>query len=366
VANIGVNGGQTLTGGTASGNHLILSSTSHATKGKIYIGNSAIDEANNRIGINVSNPSQALSVNGNGWFSGRIYAAGIENANARENSMFQLNDNGVRVIRNKGDNSPALEVFQEHSLSSGNVIQWRNSNNLLGVISHSGHLGLGVIAPGALLHLKAGTAAANTAPIKFTPGVNLATPENNALEWDGARLYQTNNSGARNTIAYLSDISGGGSTGFSSAVNINIDNGVQLTKSNQALLSSGWGGLSLGLGSSANLSSGVVFLGDSAGVNSSGWGGNIGIGMHSLRNNKQGNNIAIGSNALKNNNNYNSVAIGPDAASGAAGAHIIAIGPGALSGNLNNNNIGVGRGALASTSSGGNYRRRRRYKFGKP
>jgi Repeat of unknown function (DUF5907) len=50
---VGVSGGQSVIGGTASGNNLTLSSTSHATKGNIVIGASYYDEVNNRLGINM-------------------------------------------------------------------------------------------------------------------------------------------------------------------------------------------------------------------------------------------------------------------------------------------------------------------------
>jgi hypothetical protein len=43
----------------------------------------------------------------------------------------------------------------------------------------------------ALLTLGAGTAAANTAPLKFTAGTNLTTPENGTFEFDGSFLYFT-------------------------------------------------------------------------------------------------------------------------------------------------------------------------------
>ncbi|CAF0728860.1 unnamed protein product [Rotaria sordida] len=60
----GVLGGQSAIGGTASGNNLTLSSTSHATKGKILFGTSAYDEVNNRLGIGKSSPGYTLDVNG--------------------------------------------------------------------------------------------------------------------------------------------------------------------------------------------------------------------------------------------------------------------------------------------------------------
>lgn len=46
-------------------------------------------------------------------------------------------------------------------------------------------------APTALLTLAAGTATANTAPLKLTSGTNLTTPENGAVEFDGTNYYVT-------------------------------------------------------------------------------------------------------------------------------------------------------------------------------
>ncbi len=61
---VGVSGGQTATGGTGSGDSLTLSSTSHATKGKLLFGTSAYDEVNDRLGIGTAAPSVALDVRG--------------------------------------------------------------------------------------------------------------------------------------------------------------------------------------------------------------------------------------------------------------------------------------------------------------
>lgn len=58
----GRSGGQTLIGGTASGNGLTLQSTSNATKGKILFGTSAYDEVNNRLGIGTASPGFKMVV----------------------------------------------------------------------------------------------------------------------------------------------------------------------------------------------------------------------------------------------------------------------------------------------------------------
>ena len=58
-------------------------------------------------------------------------------------------------------------------------------------IDSSGNVGIGVASPTAVLNLKAGTATASTAPLKFTNGVNLSVAEAGAVEYDGTALYTT-------------------------------------------------------------------------------------------------------------------------------------------------------------------------------
>jgi hypothetical protein len=54
----------------------------------------------------------------------------------------------------------------------------------------TGSVGVGV-APTAALHLRAGTAAADTAPLRFTTGVNLAAPVAGTMEFSSSILYFT-------------------------------------------------------------------------------------------------------------------------------------------------------------------------------
>lgn len=56
----GIAGGQTLIGGTGASETLTLSSTAHATKGKIVFGSSVYDHATNELGIGISAPTAAL------------------------------------------------------------------------------------------------------------------------------------------------------------------------------------------------------------------------------------------------------------------------------------------------------------------
>lgn len=58
----------------------------------------------------------------------------------------------------------------------------------------------GSTTPTALLHLAAGTATANTGPLKFTSGTNLTTPEAGAVEFDGTNYFGTSST-TRYTLA---------------------------------------------------------------------------------------------------------------------------------------------------------------------
>jgi hypothetical protein len=63
-----------------------------------------------------------------------------------------------------------------------------------------GNFGVGIAQPSAALHLKAGTTTASTAPLKFTSGTNLTTPESGAVEFDGTNYFVTS-SAVRYTMA---------------------------------------------------------------------------------------------------------------------------------------------------------------------
>jgi len=52
-----------------------------------------------------------------------------------------------------------------------------------------------------MLKLRTGSATAGTAPLKFTAGSTLSVPEAGAMEYDGDKLYHTNNTGIRESIS---------------------------------------------------------------------------------------------------------------------------------------------------------------------
>lgn len=89
-----------------------------------------------------------------------------------------------------------------------------------------GNVAIGTTNPTALIHLKAGSTTAGSAPLKFSSGSLMTTPENGAVEFDGSNLYLTT-SGNRRALA------SGGSVGtLDSIVNINNSSGgINLTPS---------------------------------------------------------------------------------------------------------------------------------------
>ena len=91
---------------------------------------------------------------------------------------------------------------------SANLLNGLNSSGtVLSYINASGNLGvrMGATAATAYLHLAAGTATAGTAPLKFSSGVSLATPEAGAIEFSTDTLFATITTGAARKGFVLDD-----------------------------------------------------------------------------------------------------------------------------------------------------------------
>ncbi len=94
----------------------------------------------------------------------------------------------------------------------------------------AGNMGLGIINPTAVLNLKAGTATAGTAPLKFTSGPKLGTSEAGAVEYDGSHLYfSAINGGARYQLDQQSTIDLVNNTNLFSNSSNQAGNGVTST-----------------------------------------------------------------------------------------------------------------------------------------
>jgi len=84
------------------------------------------------------------------------------------------------------ENTYALFAMKEN----WDIRFWTNNTDRMR-IQNDGKVAIGSFAPTAMLHIQAGTATANTAPLKFTSGTLMTTPEAGAIEYDGTNLYYT-------------------------------------------------------------------------------------------------------------------------------------------------------------------------------
>lgn len=217
----GASGGQTLNGGTGSGESLTLSSTAHATKGKIYFGaaqTSAYNGTNDRLGLGTNAPSYPLHV--------------FKAANSTVSGYILNNNGGDAAIAEWRAEQPggtiAIQALSGAYTTSGvyiasaGVVRSEGTGGLVladigggGIkfstagttekarLDTSGRLGIGV-TPTALLHLKAGTTSGNTAPIKLTSGSLMSSAEAGAIEFLTDGLYYTQTTGTtRQQIASL-------------------------------------------------------------------------------------------------------------------------------------------------------------------
>lgn len=88
------------------------------------------------------------------------------------------------------------ETTQRTSALLYGIFSATNTSQVLS-LGGGGRVGINNINPTAYFHLPAGTATANTAPLKFTSGTLNTTPEEGAVEFDGSDFYITNSSRAK-------------------------------------------------------------------------------------------------------------------------------------------------------------------------
>ncbi len=103
------------------------------------------------------------------------------------------------------DASYTLVTFGAYANHEGAVRLWYNGAEQTRLLANGssffgGLLGIGVTVPTAVLHLKAATAAANTASLKIDAGTVATTPVTGNIESDGTHLYWTDSGGTRRQL----------------------------------------------------------------------------------------------------------------------------------------------------------------------
>ncbi|MCF8284551.1 MAG: hypothetical protein K9I48_06200 [Sphingobacteriales bacterium] len=138
----------------------------------------------------------------------------LRNRNAENGAIFETTDPTVTLV----DFIFKTNISQSNIRMEGRVgstftaaapeWQFGDPGNPTFVTNHAGtytfvrrgNFGVGIAQPSALIHLKAGTATASSAPLKFTSGTNLTTPEAGAVEFDGTNYFVTSST-VRYTLA---------------------------------------------------------------------------------------------------------------------------------------------------------------------
>ncbi len=130
------------------------------------------EDGNVGIGINTPTPYK-LSVNGT------------------TNLLDTLNLNGANAgIWTWTASAPSRMIMRSAS-AYGLALESNNTASSGIFIASSGNVGIGLLTVTAYIHIKAGTATANTAPLKFTTGTNLTTAEVGTHEYNNNH-YITN------------------------------------------------------------------------------------------------------------------------------------------------------------------------------
>jgi len=214
-------------GGTAVGSNIIYKSTTGAgTAAGIahqFVGGTdgatvaATILNNGNVGIGTTAPGALLHVNGNAIFGSNVPSLTATPINVSFGGTYGSNTPGSQanlkwdMYNASGANrygigmSAGLMEFQAGSTNNGNFAWYTGSATERMRLTTAGNVGIGTAAPTAVLHLKAGTATAETAPLKFTSGTLNTTAEAGAVEFLTDAFYGTITTGAARKAFVLDD-----------------------------------------------------------------------------------------------------------------------------------------------------------------
>jgi hypothetical protein len=169
------------------------------------------------IGIGTSSPAQPFHLNGAGPImrisdTGQTSPAGVFEIKDGSDTLqfyhgilgssadekFQISSSNTEAVVAKG---LSVQTSAFGSFTGTDVVLIPVSG--VGYFNNGSNFGFGVTLPTAILHLKAGTASAHTAPLKFNAGINLTTPEAGAIEFDGTTLTYTDSTPTRQSLVIL-------------------------------------------------------------------------------------------------------------------------------------------------------------------
>lgn len=171
------------------------------------------------LGIGTSSPSELVHIR-NGNLIVKSASSSID-----PNLILDANNNGddtqINFRRAGLTNTAFINAFHSGTAALRRLDLGIGAVAVLS-LANNNNVGIGTTSPTAALHLKAGTATASTAPLKFTSGTNLTTAEAGAIEYNGSNFFATSTAGNRRQLV-LSNVATP-SNGF-----IPIGNGTDFT-----------------------------------------------------------------------------------------------------------------------------------------
>lgn len=136
----------------------------------------------------------------NGYSTGSSVTSGSATLTGATNARFYLQYvpgetvvyNGESKTINSINSNTAMTMSSNYAASASNLnASAFSSSDGVFFVASNGKVGIRQRFPTAFLHLPGGFANAEYAPLKFTSGTNLTTPEAGAMEFDGTNLYFT-------------------------------------------------------------------------------------------------------------------------------------------------------------------------------
>lgn len=182
--------------------------------GSTWVATSFLYNNNTAIGINTSSPGTDLHIKPQAT-GGGVRLEGTASSISPATSYFlgatQYGGIGVAGVNTQLLSSSVVGDFIIKNVQAKDVLIGASDTEVLRV-TFGGRVGIGITAPTATFMMRAGTAAAQTAPIKLVSGTLMSTPEAGAIEFLTDRLYFTKTTGpTRETLAYLTDFVPAGS-----------------------------------------------------------------------------------------------------------------------------------------------------------
>ena len=176
----------------------------------------SLDLTNKRVGIGIAAPTYLLTVQKD---QNAVTTIQCVNASAGADAQAVMSTYNGTYLNNFGLTSSAYvtvgslvanqDFFYGNATGGYNFICDASGAPMIfstyGIVEKmrltaGGNLGIGVASPTASLHLKASTAAANTASLKIDSGVVATTPVSGNIESDGTHLYWTDSGGTRHQL----------------------------------------------------------------------------------------------------------------------------------------------------------------------